>query len=79
MSYYVNKVENKVTYLVMYHDELVMEASTIEEIPLVIKDLLDLGDHYPEDLAFMKIIEQRELDLCLVPKCAYEVNLKVKP
>ena len=43
MRYSVNKLRTKTSYLVKYHEDLVMECTDLAEIPLLIKDLLENG------------------------------------
>jgi len=77
MRYSVKKLQSKTSYLVKYHEELVMECVDLADIPLLIKDLLEHGEHEPEDLQHMKIYEQTELDFSLVPSVTYEVKLRI--
>ena len=50
-------------YLVMLDDELLCECFDLTEIPLVINDMLEHGDVAPSQLKYVKIIEQKTLDI----------------
>ena len=62
MRYSVNKLRTKTSYLVKYHEDLVMECSDLAEIPLMIKDLLEHGELPVFQAEALKIYEQTELD-----------------
>ena len=78
MRYSVNKLRTKTSYLVKYHEDLVMECTDLAEIPLLIKDLLDNGELPVFQAEALKIVEETELDFYVDLKATYEVNLKIQ-
>ena len=78
MRYSVKKLQSKTSYLVKYHEDLVMECSDLAEIPLLIKDLLDNGELPVFQAEALKIYEQTELDFYVDLKATYEVSLKIQ-
>ena len=78
MRYSVKKLQSKTSYLVKYHEDLVMECSDLAEIPLLIKDLLENGELPVFQAEALKIYEQTELDFYVDLKATYEVSLKIQ-
>ena len=77
MRYSVNKLRTKTSYLVKYHEDLVMECVDLADIPLLIKGLLENGELPVFQAEALKIYEQTELDFYVDLKATYEVNLKI--
>ena len=61
----VSKNFNETIYLVKVDDHVYMETTDLAEIPLVMADLVRLGEVEPEQLQYMRIIEQKVLDIGL--------------
>ena len=78
MRYSVNKLQSKTSYLVKYHEDLVMECVDLADIPLLIKGLLENGELPVFQAEALKIYEQTELDFYVDLKATYEVSLKIQ-